>query len=139
MFVTFCQSLCNKIKDMCMCGCIIICQIDAVGRLLLKGQCRKIFCSGFYRQSSSPKPQKYIRFIPNFFKNSRRYSQVKVHHRISTTPVANLPPVSMTPAVNLPPVLLLSLILVANGHRYQRNQRQIMGTISELHLNSELQ
>jgi hypothetical protein len=41
--------------------------------------------------------------VSNFFENSRRYSQVKVHHR-STTPVANLPPVANF-NTNLAPVV----------------------------------
>jgi hypothetical protein len=63
-------------------------------------------------------PENNIRVISNLFENSRRYSQVKVHHRcggkfatgvndiggklppVSTTPVANLPLVSTTPAAN---------------------------------------
>jgi hypothetical protein len=44
----------------------------------------------------------------SFFKNLRRYSQVKV----STTPVANLPPVPTTPAAKLPPV--------STSRQYQR-------------------
>ncbi len=93
--------------------------------------------------SFSPAPEYPVRNVSNFFFNSRRYSQVKVHHRcqrhqrqnclryqrhwqqswhqyqrhwrqilppvffacvvdtggvpVSTTPAANLPPVSMTP------------------------------------------
>ncbi len=63
----------------------------------------------FFHESPSPKSliitDHNIRIISNFFKNSRRYSQVKVHQ------VANLPPVSMTP--------------VANCRRYQRHRQQI--------------
>ncbi len=85
-----------KIKDMCMRGCIIICHINAVGRLLFKGQCHKIFCFRFLSRG-----------ISSFLKNSWRYSQVKVHHWYQRL-------VLTTPAVNLPSVLLLSLIPVAN-------------------------
>ena len=46
----------------------------------LKGQCH-FFASGFFHESVSPKPLYTIRAILNFFKNSRRYSQLKVHHR----------------------------------------------------------
>jgi hypothetical protein len=66
-------------------------------------------------------PDYNIRIISNFLEHSRRYSQVKVHHRcqrhrwqiaagindaggklppVSTTPLANLPPVSLTPVAN---------------------------------------
>ncbi len=48
----------------------------------LKGKCHEIFCFRFFlNESSSPEPPKItfgsFRFL---FKNSRRYSQVKVHH-----------------------------------------------------------
>ncbi len=76
-------------------------------------------------------PENHIRVISNFFKNSRRYSQVNVHHRyqwhrwqichrchryqqhrrqilplvplVLLIPVANLPPLSTIPVANLPP------------------------------------
>ncbi len=81
-------------------------------------------------------PDNNIRIISNFFENSRRYSQVKVHHRcqqhwwqilqpvplVLLTPVANLSPVSTIPVANLSPV---STTQVANCHRYQRHRRQI--------------
>ena len=96
----------------------------------LKGQCHEIFCFWFFSWISFPPAPEYpIRTVSNFFENSRRYSQVKVHHRyqrhrwqichrcqrhrrqtlppvwlVLLTPVANLPPVSKTPAANLPPV-----------------------------------
>jgi hypothetical protein len=52
--------------------------------------------------SFPPAPEYPIRTISNFFENSRRYSQVKVHHRYQRhpTPAANLPLVSKTPAEN---------------------------------------
>jgi hypothetical protein len=65
-----------------------------------------------------------------FFENSRRYSQVKVHHwyhwgqifppvsLVLLMPVANLPPVSTIPAANLPPE---STTPVANCHRHGIN------------------
>ncbi len=92
-------------------------------------------------------PDNHIWIISNIFENSRRYSQVKVHHwcqwhqrqicnryqqhqrqilppvsLVLLTPVANLPPVSKIPAANLLPV---STTPVANCHRYQRHQWQI--------------
>ncbi len=63
----------------------------------------------FFMNQFPQAPEYTIRAILNFFKNSRRYSQLKVDHRyqrhrwqiwVSTTLVANLPPVSMTPAAN---------------------------------------
>jgi hypothetical protein len=72
--------------------------------VMLKGECQEIFVSGFFHESLPQAPENNIRVISNFFKNSRRYSQVKVHHRCSATPVANLQPVSMTPVAKLPPV-----------------------------------
>ncbi len=93
--------------------------------VLLKGQCHEIFWSRFFSWITSlpQAPGNNIRVISSFFESSRRYSQVKVHHRyrrdmcqicqrrgvnyaavylplVSSTPVANLPPVSTTPAAN---------------------------------------
>ncbi len=48
----------------------------------LKGQCHEIFCFWFFLWISFPPAPEYpIRTVSNFFENSRRYSQVKVHHR----------------------------------------------------------
>ncbi len=48
----------------------------------LKGQCHEIFCSWFFSWISFPTATEYpIRTVSNFFERSRRYSQVKVHHR----------------------------------------------------------
>ncbi len=50
--------------------------------LCLKGQCHEIFCFRFFSCITFPQaPDNNIRIISNFFENSRRYSQVKVHHR----------------------------------------------------------
>ncbi len=50
--------------------------------LNLKGQCHEIFCFRFFSWITFPQaPDNNIRFISIFFDNSRRYSQVKVHHR----------------------------------------------------------
>ncbi len=88
----------------------------------LKGQCHEIFCFWFFSWISFPPAPEYpIRTVSNFFEKSRRYSQVKVHHRyqrhrwqiaagINDTG-GKLPPVSTIPAANLPPV---SVTLVAN-------------------------
>ncbi len=47
-----------------------------------KGQCHEIFCFWFSSWISFPPAPEYpIRTILYFFENSRRYSQVKVHHR----------------------------------------------------------
>ncbi len=47
-----------------------------------KGQCHEILTSGFFSWISCPQTPDYpIRGIFNFFKNSRRYSQLKVHHQ----------------------------------------------------------
>ncbi len=55
----------------------------------LKGQCHEIFDFRFSIWMSFPQAPDYtIRAISNFFETSRRYSQLKVHHR-SLTPVAN--------------------------------------------------
>ncbi len=48
----------------------------------LKGQCHEIFCLWFFSWTSFPQASDYtIRAVSNFFKNSRRYSQLKVCHR----------------------------------------------------------
>ncbi len=48
----------------------------------LKGQCHEIFCFWFFLWISFPPAPEYpISTVSNFFENSRRYSQVKVHHR----------------------------------------------------------
>ncbi len=48
----------------------------------LKGQCHEIFCFWFFLWISfPPAPECPIRTVSNFFENSQRYSQVKVHHR----------------------------------------------------------
>jgi hypothetical protein len=84
---------------------------------------------------SPPASECPIRTISNFFENSRRYSQVKVHHRyqghqrqilppvllVLLIPVANLPPVSTIPKANLSPV---SMTLLAICHWYQRHGRR---------------
>jgi hypothetical protein len=49
---------------------------------LLKGQCHEIFCFWFFSWVSfPPAPEDHIRTVLYFLENSRRYSQVKVHHR----------------------------------------------------------
>jgi hypothetical protein len=48
----------------------------------LKGQCHEIFDFRFFRESVSPKPLSIpLGLFRIFFENSRRYSQLKVHHR----------------------------------------------------------
>ncbi len=95
-----------------------------------KGQCHEIFCFRFFSLITFPQaPKNDIRVISNFFENSRRYSQVKVHHRCQRHRWQNcrryqrhqrqichryqrhrrqiLPPVPLvllTPVANLPPV-----------------------------------
>ncbi len=52
--------------------------------IVLKGQCHEIFCFQFFsRISFPPAPEYPIRIVSNFFENSRRYSQVKVHTGIN--------------------------------------------------------
>ncbi len=50
--------------------------------IILKGQCHEIFDFWFFSWISFPQASEYtITAISNFFENSRRYSQIKVHHR----------------------------------------------------------
>jgi hypothetical protein len=52
------------------------------GGNLLKGQCHEIFDFWFFSWISFPQAPEYtMRVVSNFFENSRRYSQLKVHHR----------------------------------------------------------
>ncbi len=100
----------------------------------LKGQCHEIFCLRFFSWITfTQAPDNNIRIISNFFENSLRYSQVKVHHRcqrhrrqilppvplVLLTPVENLPPVSTIPAASLPPVLLTPVANNWNNIRLQ--------------------
>jgi hypothetical protein len=48
--------------------------------LPVKGTVTKFFASDFFHGSPSPKPLKTTESFQIFFENSRRYSQVKVHH-----------------------------------------------------------
>ncbi len=104
------------------------------GELCLKGQCHEIFCFWFFWWISFPPAPEYsIRTVSIFFENSRRYSQVKVHHRYQRHRRQIFPPFS-----------LVLLIPVANWqichrcqqyrrqicHRCQRRRWQIMGTVS---------
>ncbi len=106
----------------------------------LKRKLTRFFASCFFFMNQFPPAPEYPpRTISNFFENSRRYSQVKVHHRyqrhrqhrqqilslvllVLLIPVANLPPVWTIPAANL---LQVSTTPVAIWHRYQRNWQQI--------------
>ncbi len=58
--------------------------------ITLKGQCHEIFCFWFFSWISPPPAPEYpIRTVTNFFENSRRHSQIKVHPPFWTTPVAD--------------------------------------------------
>jgi hypothetical protein len=120
--------------------------------MLSKGQWHEIFCFLFFFMNQfPPDPQYSIRTISNFLEKSRRYSQVKVHHRYQQhwsqichryqqhqqqilPPVSlvvdtsrkfeagintggNFPRVSTTPAANLPPVSMTSVANNANNIR----------------------
>ncbi len=56
----------------------------------LKGQCHEIFDFRLFLRISFPQaPENTIRAVSNLFENSQRYSQLKLHHRVSLTLVAN--------------------------------------------------
>jgi hypothetical protein len=90
----------------------------------------------FFMNQFTPAPEYPIRTVLNFFKNLRRYLQVKVHHwyqrhwwqilppvlLVLLIPVENMPPVSTIPAANLP---AMSMTPVAICQRYQRHRWQI--------------
>ncbi len=128
--------------------CTYVCIPFPPRKVFIKGTVSRDFLLLVFSSISFPPAPEYpIRTVSNFFENSRRYSQVKVHHRyqrhrrqichrcqqhrqqilppvslVLLIPVAKWPPVSTTPAENLPPV---SMTLVAICHRYQRHRRQI--------------
>ncbi len=53
-----------------------------LNNVYLKGQCHEIFDFCFFSWISFPQAPEYTnRAISNFFENSRRYKQLKVHHR----------------------------------------------------------
>jgi hypothetical protein len=112
----------------------------------------------FFMNQFPPAPEYFIKPHSNFFENSRRYSQDKVHHRYQRHRLQIfhrcqrhrryqrhrrqiLPPVSLVLLVlvaNLPPVSTtqaaklppVSTTPTANLPRCQLHQWQIMGTIS---------
>jgi hypothetical protein len=62
----------------------------------LKVQCHKFFASGFFHESSSPKPLKItLGSFHIMFENSRRSSQVKVHDQYPRHRLKILSPVSL--------------------------------------------
>ncbi len=98
---------------------------------VLKGQCHEIFCFWFFLLVSFPPSLEYpIRTVSNFFENSRRYLQVKVHHHYQRHRWQNCRRYQWHRRQILPPVLLVLLIPVAICHRCQRHQWQNMVTIS---------
>ncbi len=53
-----------------------------ISRATLQGQCHEIFDFWLFSWISfPPAPENNDRVVSNFFENSRRYSQLKVHHR----------------------------------------------------------
>ncbi len=76
----------------------------------IKGTVSRDFCFWFFWWISFPPAPEYcIRTVSNFFENSRRYSQVKVHHRYQRHRRQIFPPISLVfliPVANLPPVHL---------------------------------
>jgi hypothetical protein len=62
----------------------------------LKGQCHEIFASGFFHESSSPKSLKKALRSFQFFQKFVEIFTSQCAPPVSTTPVANLPPVSTT-------------------------------------------
>jgi hypothetical protein len=82
----------------------------------LTGQCHKMFCFWFFHESVSPQPPRYpIRNVSNFFENSRRYSQVKVHHRNQRHRWQICHCYQQHRRQILPPVSLVLLIPLANN------------------------
>jgi hypothetical protein len=64
----------------------------------LKGTVSQNFASDSFHESASPQaPENNTRVISDFFENSWRYSQIKMHHWYQDTG-GKLPPLSTTPA-----------------------------------------
>jgi hypothetical protein len=94
----------------------------------LKGQCHKIFCSRFFFMNHIP-PSPSFRVC---FKNSQRYSQVKLLHRYQHK-VANLRGINDTGSKFATDAA--SVVTGVNYTSGKRHQWQLMGTISDcLHL-----
>ncbi len=94
----------------------------------LKGQCHEIFCFSFFSWISFPPAPEYpIRTVSNFFENSRRYSQVKVHHRYQRHRWQICHRCQRYRRQILPPVLLVLLIC----RRYQRHRQQFATGIND--------
>jgi hypothetical protein len=83
-------------------------------------RCHEMFCFRFFHESSSPKP---LRITLGSFRiiseNSRRYSQIKVHHWSQRHRRQILPPVQL---VLLIPVANCWLKFFSNCHRCQRHR-----------------
>ncbi len=81
----------------------------------LKGQCHEIFCFRFFSWIVFPLAhENKSRVISNFFENSRRYLQVKVHHRYQQHRRQILPPVPLVLLIPVAKLLAVSTILAAN-------------------------
>ncbi len=75
----------------------------------------RFFAYVFFRESSFPKASdNSIRVISNFFENSRRYLQIKVHQPVATTPAANLQPIPLVSLIQAAILLPVSLIPVVH-------------------------
>ncbi len=82
----------------------------------LKGTVSREFCFRFFSWITFPQvPKNDIKVISNFFENSRRYSQVKVHHRYQRHRWHICLRCQWQRWQILPPVQLVMLIMVANN------------------------
>ncbi len=76
-------------------------QVTSKCGLHLKGQCTRFFASGFFQESSSPKPLKITKeSFRTFLKIRGDIFACEGAPPVSTTPVANLLPVATSPAAN---------------------------------------
>jgi len=62
-------------------------QVDSTDLIELKPSVTRVSTSGFFHESVSPQlaPEYPIRTFLNFFENLRRYSRLKMHHRVVDT------------------------------------------------------
>ncbi len=98
---------------------------------VLKGQCHEIFCFRFFSWITFPQaPENNIRIISNFFENSRRYSQVKVHHGCQRHRWQIAAGINDTDGIFWNQFPLCCWPWWQFCHRYRWHWWQIMGTIS---------
>jgi hypothetical protein len=128
------------VPDIVQCTCTMLSMARIGHELYIKGTVsRDILLLVFFMNQFPPTPEYSIKTVKNFFKNLRRYLQVKVHHRYQRHrrqifppfSLALLIPVSMIPTANLPPV---STTPVANNGNYYQTANNFKWTWKKVYL-----